>query len=229
VPPWSLASSWENAGVYRVAAFEIADPDEAFSLVEARVAGTLVVPSGGGMEASLLPWRLIRGPLGEARLHGHVARGNPLATLLERPVPAIVLFDLADGYVSPSWYPSKQEHGRVVPTWNYLSVHLHGTARAIDDAGWLLANVTALTDANEARSASPWSVEDAPAEFVDGMLGRIVGVECMITRIEAKAKLSQNRPPEDVEGVIRGLGDVPGGAALRDAMLAARAPDVSRS
>lgn len=215
--------------MFRVTAFEIADPDEAFSLVEARVAGTLVVPSGDGMEASLLPWRLIRGPLGEARLNGHVARGNPLVALLERPVPAIVLFDVVDGYVSPSWYPSKREHGRVVPTWNYLSIHLHGTARAIDDAEWLLANVSALTDANEARSESPWSVGDAPEEFVDRMLGRIVGVECVITRVEAKAKLSQNRPPADVEGVMRGLRDVPGAATLLDAMLAARAPDVSRS
>jgi transcriptional regulator len=215
--------------VYRVTAFEITDPDQAFSLVEARVAGTLVVASGDGMEASLLPWRLIRGPLGEARLNGHVARGNPLVALLEQPGPAIVLFEVVDGYVSPSWYPSKSEHGRVVPTWNYLSVHLHGTARAIDDAGWLRANVTALTDANEGRSESPWSVDDAPEEFVDAMLGRIVGVECVITRVEAKAKLSQNRPAADVEGVLRGLGEVPNGAALRDAMLAARARDVNRS
>ncbi len=215
--------------MYRVTAFEIADSTEAFSLVEARVAGTLVVPSGDGMEASLLPWQLIRGPLGEARLNGHVAGGNPLAALLEQPVPAIVLFDVTDGYVSPSWYPSKSEHGRVVPTWNYLSIHLHGTARAIRHVGWLRANVTALTDANEARSGSPWSVTDAPEEYVDGMLSRIVGIECVITRVEAKAKLTQNRPPADVEGVIRGLGDVPGGAALRDAMVTARAHDVSRS
>ena len=215
--------------MYRVTAFEIADPNEAFSLVEARVAGTLVVSSGVGMEASLLPWRLIRGPLGEARLNGHVARGNPLVTLLGHPVPSVVLFDVADGYVSPSWYPSKREHGRVVPTWNYVSVHLHGTARAIDDAGWLRANVTALTDANEAHSELPWSVSDAPEAYVDAMLGRIVGVECVITRIEAKAKLSQNRPAADVEGVIRGLIDQPGRAALRDAMVTARAHDVSRS
>jgi len=215
--------------VYRVTAFEIADPGEAFSLVEARVAGTLVVSSGDGMEASLLPWRLIRGPLGEARLNGHVARGNPLVSLLERPTAGVVLFDMVDGYVSPSWYPSKNEHGRVVPTWNYLSVHLHGSVRAVDDTRWLLENVTALTKANEARLASQWSVTDAPTDYVQGMLGRIVGVECTITRIEAKAKLSQNRPPADVEGAIHGLGDPPGGAALRDAMYAARSRGVSRS
>jgi transcriptional regulator len=211
-----------------VPAFEIADLDEAFSLVEARVAGTVVVRSGDAMEASLLPWRLIRGAPGAVRLEGHVARGNPLVALLDRPIPGIVLFDVLDGYVSPSWYPSKREHGRVVPTWNYVSVHLHGTVRAVDDPRWLHANVSALTDANEARSGSPWSVGDAPAGFVDGMLRRIVGIECVVARIQAKAKLSQNRSAADAEGVIEALAEVPGAAALREAMLAAGSPDAHR-
>lgn len=110
-----------------------------------------------------------------------------------------------DGYVSPSWYASTREHGRAVPTWDYVTVHLHGTATVHRDREWLLAHVRTLTEAHEKDRSPTWSVDDAPADFIDAMLGGIVGIELHVTRIEGKAKLSQNRPGADVEGVVDGF------------------------
>ena len=110
-----------------------------------------------------------------------------------------------DAYVSPGWYPSKAEHGRVVPTWNYLTAHVHGRLVVHDDPAWVEAVVRRLTERHEAASPTPWSVDDAPAAFVAGQLRAVVGVELVISRVQAKAKLSQNRPSADVDGVIAGL------------------------
>jgi transcriptional regulator len=125
-----------------------------------------------------------------------------------------------DAYVSPSWYPSKAEHGRVVPTWNYVQVHVHGRLVVHDDPGWVRDQVTRLTREHEARFDRPWSVDDAPAPFVAGQLRAIVGVELRISRIEAKAKLTQNRSAADAEGVVAGLteaGQPDAAAAVREA------------
>ena len=110
-----------------------------------------------------------------------------------------------DAYVSPSWYASKAEHGRVVPTWDYVLAHVHGELVLHEDADWLADHVARLTEAHETGRAEPWAVTDAPARFVAGQLRAIVGVEVRITRVEAKWKLSQNRPPADVDGVVAGL------------------------
>jgi transcriptional regulator len=119
----------------------------------------------------------------------------------------VVVFQGPEAYVSPSWYAAKREHGKVVPTWNYAVVHVHGTARAIEDEGWLLALVTQLTDTHEARESTPWKVTDAPPEFVRAQLGAIVGIEIAIDRLEGKWKVSQNRAPADRDGVVKGLAD----------------------
>ena len=131
--------------MYTPAHFRIDDPDECFDIVERRAAGTLVVGAEGGFEASLLPWVVQR--LGEGRglLQGHVSKANPLASLAADAVPALVIFDLVDGYVSPSWYASKAEHHQVVPTWNYVSVHVHGTVRTVDQPHLLREQIGLLT------------------------------------------------------------------------------------
>jgi transcriptional regulator len=137
-------------------------------------------------------------------LLGHVARNNE-----QWKVPAqgesLVIVRGADAYISPAWYQSKAEHGRVVPTWNYITAHVYGRLVVHDDPAWVEGLVRRLTAKHESGRAEPWSVDDAPERFVAGQLRAIVGLELEITRIEAKAKLSQNRPEADVAGVITGL------------------------
>lgn len=141
------------------------------------------------------------------KLVGHVARANPLWHASGQPVLAV--FHGVQAYISPSWYASKAEHGRVVPTWNYAMVQAHGTLRAIEDTAWLHAFVTRLTDRHESQRSQPWAVSDAPADYIDKTLKAIVGIEIELTRLEGKFKLSQNRSPDDRAGVVTGLGDHP--------------------
>lgn len=141
---------------------------------------------------------------GYGSVFGHVARSNEqwrLPTLED----ALMIVHGPDAYISPSWYPSKAVHGRVVPTWDYASAHVYGRLVAHDDPGWLEALVRRLTARHEDRTPRPWSVDDAPASYLAGQLRAIVGVEVVISRVEAKAKWSQNRPGDDIDGVIDGL------------------------
>jgi transcriptional regulator len=135
-----------------------------------------------------------------------------------RDVDALVVFSGPGVYVSPSWYPTKRESGRVVPTWNYAVVHAHGPLRAIQDAEWLRAFVTRLTERHESGRAVPWKVTDAPADFIDRQLAGIVGIEIPVRRLEGKWKVSQNRGAPDRAGVVRGLreGGDPSGARMAD-------------
>ena len=165
---------------------------------------TVVVSTGSGFEATPIPWMLRRSP-DSTLLVGHISKANPLARTLSGSVDAIVIVDGPDGYVSPSWYPSKAESGEVVPTWNYVSVHLHGRLSLVDDAGWLREMVESLTVRYESERDQPWSVDDAPADYINRMLRGIVGVEFVVERVEGKAKLSQNRSEADRAGVIVGL------------------------
>ena len=137
-------------------------------------------------------------------LLGHVARKND-HWRLEPSGESLVIVHGPDGYISPGWYASKREHGRVVPTWNYLTAHIHGELLIHDDPVWLEALVRRLTTRHEASRAAPWSVDDAPRDYIAGQLRAIVGVELRITRVEAKAKLGQNRSTADIDGVIDGL------------------------
>ncbi|MFO1326385.1 MAG: FMN-binding negative transcriptional regulator [Rubrivivax sp.] len=149
-----------------------------------------------------VPFRLdpTRGEHGT--LVGHVARANPV---WQRPGPSVLVFQGADGYVSPSWYPTKREHGKVVPTWNYAVVHAHGVPRIVDDAPGLLAIVGSLTDTHEAARAAPWKVSDAPDDYVAQMLRAIVGIEIPVQRWVGKFKLSQNHAEPNRTGVLQGL------------------------
>jgi transcriptional regulator len=141
------------------------------------------------------------------------ARANPVVRE-GHGGPALVVVTGVQCYVSPRWYPSKAVHGRVVPTWDYVTVQASGELVLHDDEAWLRAQVAALTDRHEAGSAEPWSVDDAPADHVASLLRGIVGVEVVVTELVAKAKLSQNRPVEDVAGVVAALRSLGGDAAV---------------
>jgi transcriptional regulator len=162
-----------------------------------------------GLQASHLPLLLRpeEGPNGT--LYGHFARANPQWKELQNGAEALVIFAGADAYVSPGFYPSKAEHGKVVPTWNYVAVHAYGTAEVFTDAERLLDLVSGLTDRHEAGRAQPWKVADAPADYIDGMLKAIVGFALPIQRLEGKRKLSQNRNTADIAGVREGLAASP--------------------
>ncbi|WPO99983.1 FMN-binding negative transcriptional regulator [Pseudomonas sp. HR96] len=165
----------------------------------------LVSQGASGLNASHLPLLLEpdAGPCGT--LVGHLARANAQWHDLAAGAPALVIFPGADAYVSPAFYPAKAEHGKVVPTWNYVAVHAHGQAEIFDDPERLLAVVSALTEHHESGRAQPWAVSDAPADYIAGMLKAIVGLRLPIERLEGKRKLSQNRAQADINGVRGGL------------------------
>ena len=188
-------------------------------------AADLVTLTEQGLVATMLPFIYVPPegprPAGElGALHGHLARNND-QWKLDSVGEALAIVRGPDAYISPGWYASKAEHGRVVPTWNYVTAHVYGRFVVHDDPAWTEDLVRRLTTKHEARRDHPWSVDDAPRPFVEGQLRAIVGVELQITRIEAKAKLSQNRPPADVEGVIAGLRER-GDKEMADAVEEAR-------
>ena len=165
----------------------------------------LVTHASQGLIASHVPLLLNpdEGPYGT--LYGHLARANPHCKALAEGVENLVIFAGEQAYISPSFYPSKAEHGKAVPTWNYLAVHAYGTAEVFDDAERLLALVSRLSNKHEADRSDPWSVSDAPAGYIDSMLKAIVGFRLPITRLDGKRKLSQNRDATDQAGVRKGL------------------------
>ena len=158
---------------------------------------------------------------GYGRLLGHIALANRQWETAQPGVPALAIVHGPQAYISPNWYASKREHGRVVPTWNYITVHFTGPVTFHRDPEWLRALVTRLTTKYEHLRAQPWQPSDAPPAFIDGQLRGIVGVEMTVTRVEAKAKLSQNRGAADRAGAIEGLRgeDDPGSAEIADLMV----------
>ena len=173
-----------------------------------------------GLEASHLPLVLVadEGPYGT--LYGHIARANPHWQHLQQAKQALAVFSGPDAYIHPGWYPVKAEHGKVVPTWNYITVQAWGEVEVFEDPERLLGVVTALTDKHERGQAQPWSVDDAPSDYIASMLRAIVGFALPIERIEGKWKLGQNRSSADQRGVYEGLlqSGVAGAAALADKM-----------
>ena len=164
----------------------------------------LVTTGPDGLDSTLLPVLVDheRGSLGS--LVGHLARGNPQWREADGR-SALAILTGPQGYVSPGWYPSKSENHKVVPTWNYVVVHAHGELVVHDDADTVSSIVRRLTDLHEADLEQPWSADDAPPEFIEAMVRGVVGIEVRITRLEGKAKLSQNRPATDAAGVVAGL------------------------
>ncbi|MES1161542.1 MAG: FMN-binding negative transcriptional regulator [Rhizobacter sp.] len=186
--------------------FEETRPEALHELIRTHPLGLLVTMTDAGLRANSVPFILDADPAGgPGVLRAHVARANPLWREARGDVEALVVFQGPQAYISPGWYPSKAEHGKVVPTWNYVTVQTRGTLRAIDDAQWLRAFVTRLTATHEAAQTRPWAVTDAPADYIETMLRAIVGIEIPLTALAGKWKVSQNRPAADRAGVAAGL------------------------
>jgi transcriptional regulator len=185
--------------------FREARPQVLRAFIARHPLGALIGAGADGPTADLIPMQLLAHGEGPGLLRGHVARANPLWRALPPGAPVLALFQGAVHYVSPSWYPSKREHARVVPTWNYAVVQARGAIRFFEDAEWLGPLVESLTDEHERARAAPWRVSDAPADYIAGMLAGIVGFEIEISSIEGKFKASQNRSVADRAGVREGL------------------------
>ena len=175
------------------------------ALMQAYPLATLVINSPDGLDANHLPLQLLADTTPLGTLRGHIARANPLSKNADGEFEVLVIFQGADSYISPSWYPTKHETGKAVPTWNYATVHAHGTLRIINDSDWIRAQIEALTTQMESPLPQPWSVSDAPADYIEKMLGAVTGIEITITRLAGKWKTSQNQPRENQDGVIAAL------------------------
>ena len=184
---------------------EETDPDVLHGLIRTHPLGMWVTEANGELVSNHIPFLLDADRARHGTLVAHVARANPVWESFSTTVQSLVAFRGAESYITPSWYPSKQAHGRAVPTWNYAVVHASGMPKAITDRDWLLSFVSRLTDTQEASRAQPWKVADAPAEYIDRLLANIVGIEIPIERIVGKWKANQTSPPADKLGVIEGL------------------------
>ncbi len=182
-------------------------------LMRAHPLATLVTLTSGGLDANHIPLHIADAPAPFGTLRGHVARANPLWRDFAKDIEVLAIFHGPDSYITPSWYATKKETGKVVPTWNYAVVHACGTLRIFDDAGWVRAQLEALTDHHEANFSRPWAVADAPHEYTEKLIVSIVGIEIVITRLSGKWKVSQNQPEQNQASVIEGLNN----SELRDA------------
>ena len=195
--------------LYNPASFRRTDHEALADFIHAHPLGLLITGGPDGLDASSVPFRLYgdEGPHGVLR--AHLARANPQWRACEDGAECLVVFHGAQGYVTPSWYASKAEHHRVVPTWNYTMVQCRGTPRVVHDAAWLHRQIADLTDTHEGARTTrrPWAVSDAPADFLDAQVQAIVGLEIPIRWLEGKFKLSQNRPAPDQAGVVDGMSD----------------------
>ena len=178
--------------------FAVVDPAELRSVITASPLAAIAWSGPDGLDVVHVPL-LLRGD----SLVGHMARANRLVQ--HDGVEVLAIFRAADAYVTPSWYPSKPEHGKVVPTWNYVVTHVHGRLRVIDDAAWVRGQIGELTRQQEGQRAKPWMVEDAPADYIAQMQKAIVGFEIPIARLTGVRKASQNREERDRAGVVAGL------------------------
>lgn len=193
-------------------AFEQTDPQELRKLIDEYPLATLIKLSSqqGGIvaDAQHTPLYWFSDPSGQRYLHGHIARANHF---WEQGLPEVLcIFQGPQAYISPNWYPTKQQHGKAVPTWNYVAVHIRGTLAFIDDKHWKLAMLKTLTQKMETHiethQEDQWKIADAPADYIDKMLEGLIGIEITIQSIEGQFKLSQNQPMVNYEGIINGLG-----------------------
>lgn len=176
------------------------------SLITEHPLGTWVVYQDGKVTAHHIPFMLIRSRGEYGTLVTHVSKGNSVWKAVHANADSsMIIFQGANTYITPSWYASKQEHGKVVPTWNYAAVHVYGVPSVITDMQWLRAHLHSVTDLHEAQQPTPWKVDDAPAEFIERTMQGIVGIEIPIERITGKWKVSQNRNSADRQGIVAGL------------------------
>lgn len=199
--------------------FEESSIDGIHALIRERPLATLVTLTADGLNANHIPFLLQSKPDPYGRLQGHVPRANPLTQTRLEEVEALAIFHGPEGYISPSWYPLKQETGKVVPTWNYRVVHAYGRLDVIDDAAWVRRQIEALTEMNESRFANPWAVDDAPRDYTEKLIGALIGIEIVITRLLGKTKANQNHPESNRAGLVAGLNGLDDPAAAELAAL----------
>lgn len=199
--------------------FAVADPAALLAELAPLVPATLVTLGADGLRASSLPMLFDAADGERGILRGHLARPNPQWRDFDPAVEAMAIFDGPDAYVTPSWYEEKRLTGKVVPTWNYVTVQAHGRLTVRHEPNWLIEHVRRLVDRHETGRERPWSVDDAPAGYVEVQARAIVGLELRITRLTAKRKLSQNRSAADFAGVVAGLSSgAPSEEAVADEM-----------
>jgi transcriptional regulator len=185
--------------------FKVADAAALLAELVSRGPATLVTLAAEGLRASILPMLFDPDDGPNGTLRGHLARPNPQWREIDPSVEVLAIFDGPDGYISPAFYAEKRLTGKVVPTWNYVTVLAHGTITLHPEPEWLLPHVRRLVERHEAARTNPWSIDDAPSGYVETQVRAIVGLELRITRLEAKRKLTQNRSEADFEGTIAGL------------------------
>jgi transcriptional regulator len=194
--------------MYVPAHFEETRPEVLGRLIHDHPLAALVTLGRDGLSANHIPLELDPEPAPLGTLRGHVARANPVWRDFSRDVEVLAIFQGAQAYISPAWYETKKETGKVVPTYNYIVVHAYGPLRIVEDRAWLRALVERLTNRHEAERPEPWKVTDAPAGYIEQMLGAIIGVEIPLTRLVGKWKVSQNRPAVDRDGVVSALAEM---------------------
>lgn len=191
--------------MYLPRAFAETDPAAIQEFVRQHPLATLVTVGDEGLCADHIPLILCEDGTGRRFLRGHVARANPVWSSIEARPDVLAVFQDAGRYITPSWYATKAQTGKVVPTWNYAAVHATGKATAIHDPAWLHALLSRLTDVHEASRPVPWQLSDAPPDYVAAQLKAIVGIEIDVVRFAGKWKMSQNRAGHDIDGVVQGL------------------------
>jgi transcriptional regulator len=209
--------------MYLPAHFEETRVEVIHRLIREHPLAVLVTLGEDGLNANHIPLEINPEPAPFGTLRGHVARANPVWRDFSRDIEALTVFQGPQAYISPAWYQTKKETGKVVPTFNYIVVHAYGSLRIIEDEAWLRGLVERLTTHHESGRAEPWKVSDAPEDFIKTQLRAIVGIEMPVTRLVGKWKVSQNRPTVDREGVVRGLGE------MKDANAAAMSRLVKES
>lgn len=191
-------------------------------LIRAHPLATVVTLSADGLNANHIPLHLFASGNASGVLRGHVARANPILNDIGVGAEALAVFQGPHSYITPSWYATKQETGKVVPTWNYAVVHARGIIRIVDDANWLRAQLGALTDHNEATFSKPWTVSDAPNDYIEKIMTGIVGIEMEITQLIGKWKVNQNQPMKNKISVATGLRESGSNNAVEMAALVER-------
>lgn len=191
--------------MYEPSHFKIEDREELFAVLRAHPLGILISSGTDGVIANPVPFVLAKDAEGRDMLRAHLARPNPQWRAIGEGAEVLIIFQGGEHYVTPAWYPAKREHGKVVPTWNYVHIQVRGRARVQDDAAFIANQIDQLTSQQEGSRAAPWAVSDAPDAFIAAQMRGIVGIEIAIDEIAGKFKLSQNRQEADFAGVIDGL------------------------
>jgi transcriptional regulator len=205
--------------MYMPSHFEETRVEVLHKLIREHSLAVMVTLGPEGLNANHIPFEIEPAPAPFGTLRGHVARSNPVWREFSKDVQALLVFQGPQAYITPSWYETKKETGKVVPTYNYIVVHAYGPMRAIEDRAWLRGLVERLTHRHEAARPVPWKITDAPDDYIETMLGAIVGIELPVAKLLGKWKASQNRPPADRDGVVRGLSEITDADAAEMARL----------